>query len=112
MLNYIFLLHSSSCFLNISIFQNPLFLLYAAKPRLIDKITCKDEMPPNWMPKARYHLGVLCESITCNAADDDFCSRKFSEPPLSNCVNGTYGLVRDFCKHSCENCGTILIILQ
>ena len=78
---------------------------------IIDQFICKDEMPPNRMPEARYQLGVLCESITCKAADDDFCSLKFSEPPLSNCVNGTYGQVRDFCKQSCENCGTILILI-
>ena len=73
---------------------------------IVEEDTCKDGMPPEWMPNANYQPGVSCQMITCQAlAADGSCFREFSKYPLSRCVNVEDGLVRDFCKRACDNCG-------
>ena len=78
--------------------------------------TCTDELPENWMPNAQYHgfhlyhnityTTIYCSGIDCpGLARNDSCYKKFSHQPLSNCVSGQTGIVRDLCKYSCKNCG-------
>ena len=58
------------------------------------------------MPNALYQAGVTCGLVNCKTlADHGDCLMEFSNTLLSKCVNGTTGLVKEFCKKSCNNCG-------
>ena len=68
--------------------------------------SCTDDLPEYWRPNDIYQPGILCNGITCaGLARSNSCSIKFSEAPLSNCVDLKNGTVIDFCQFSCNNCG-------
>ena len=57
------------------------------------------------MPNALYQSGVTCGQVSCDTlAGHGDCLMEFSIS-FRKCVNTTTGLVKEFCKKSCNNCG-------
>ena len=57
------------------------------------------------MPNALYQSGVTCGQVSCDTlAGHGDCLMELSISFLK-CVNTTTGLVKEFCKKSCNNCG-------
>ena len=80
--------------------------IFLTEKEKMEPDSCKDELPYDWIPTAKYQAGVGCTAVNCETlADHKDCFMNFSSEPLTNCVNSTTGLVRDFCKHSCKSCG-------
>ena len=78
---------------------------YLIIPMNIELESCIDELPEDWIPTASYQPDVMCSVLDCKAlARDNLCNMDFSDVPLSNCVNDNTGLVKKFCKYSCNNC--------
>ena len=76
------------------------------------KTSCHDEFPNEWRNEAEFVDGILCGQLTCaglaHMSGDDYCSKDFSSGYLSRCTNSTSGLLQDFCRWSCKNCGKYL----
>ena len=67
-----------------------------------------DKLPEDWNPDGLFVDGVRCKLLTCETfADADSCSMDFSVPPLSRCVTTTTGLLGDYCRLSCRDCGKL-----
>ena len=71
---------------------------------------CQDELPSDWKPNVEFAEGINCGVLTCNiltSEPNNACEAPFNLPPLSNCVASTTGLVKEFCKKSCNICGNL-----
>ena len=80
---------------------------------IIEDLTCRDEWPRTWNNKAMFRTAKVtadCLSVNCpNVIESGsaFCLQEISNTlsPLFDCAGNATGLVQDYCKKTCNNCG-------
>ena len=78
-------------------------LLYTFNP--VSQLECIDSLPPDY---GKFETGVGCSNWTCvDWADFDTCNNDWSI--YTNCTPTSSGLIKDYCRKSCDNCGALHI---